>query len=100
MIGGRFDLCDKLKGVGLEVFCIDEESATGSTLPTSDFFVINTKFISHKVVRMVQSQYKNQLDTFLYYNGTNIDNLIRASYDFIYQWLMKGELADDVGTTI
>lgn len=89
MVGGRDELLLKLKEIGwTNVSQISSESAS-STAMQSDFFCINTRFISHKVVRLVESSYANQKDQMFYYNGTNIQLLVQVCYDFVTAWFEK-----------
>lgn len=89
MVGGRDDLLLKLKEIGwTNVAQISSESASNTTMQ-SDFFCINTRFISHKVVRLVESDYASQRDQMFYYNGTNIQLLVQVCYDFVTAWFEK-----------
>lgn len=88
MVGGRDELLLKLNEIGwTNVSQISSESASGTM--QSDFFCINTRFISHKVVRLVESNYANQKDQMFYYNGTNIQLLVQVCYDFVTAWFEK-----------
>lgn len=89
MVGGRDELLLRLKEIGwTNVSQISSESASNTTMQ-SDFFCINTRFISHKVVRLVESSYANQKDQMFYYNGTNIQLLVQVCYDFVTAWFEK-----------
>lgn len=88
LLGGRENLTDKLDSLGLKnINQITNHSIFSSTVINADFIVINSKFISHKLVRIAQERYKSKLDCFIYYNGTNPDGLIKACYDYINNWL-------------
>lgn len=89
MVGGRDELLLKLKEIGwTNVAQISAESSSNATMQ-SDFFCINTRFISHKVVRLVESSYANQKDQMFYYNGTNTQLLVQVCYDFVTAWFEK-----------
>ena len=89
MVGGRDDLLLRLKEIGwTNIAQISSESASNTTMQ-SDFFCINTRFISHKVVRLVESDYSSQKDQMFYYNGTNIQLLVQVCYDFVTAWFEK-----------
>ena len=88
ILGGRSNLSEKLKSFGLcNINQIANHNIFSNTAINADFIVINTKFISHKLVRIAQERYKSKLDCFIYYNGTNPDGLIKACYDYINNWL-------------
>lgn len=88
MIGGRSELVAKLEEQGLKgVVQIDSENMVNGTPIQSDFFCINTKFISHKVIRSVESKYKDQKSQMFYFNGTNVEALLRSCYSFITEWV-------------
>lgn len=89
MVGGRDELLSKLKEIGwTNVSQISSESASNTAMQ-SDFFCINTRFISHKIVRLVESDYASQRDQMFYYNGTNIQLLVQVCYDFVTAWFEK-----------
>lgn len=89
MVGGRDELLSKLEEIGwTNVSQISAESSSNTTMQ-SDFFCINTRFISHKVVRLVESSYADQKDQMFYYNGTNIQLLVQVCYDFVTAWFEK-----------
>lgn len=89
MVGGRDELLSKLKEIGwTNVSQISSESASNTAMQ-SDFFCINTRFISHKIVRLVESDYASQKDQMFYYNGTNIQLLVQVCYDFVTAWFEK-----------
>lgn len=83
MVGGRFDLIQKLNEYGwnnLDQF--DGRKNLGSSqMPNADFYVLNTKFISHKVTWKVESEVEDS-EVIMYYNGTNPEKLIQACYEF------------------
>lgn len=88
MVGGRIDLLQKLTALGLTgVVQVDSANMLNGTPITSDFFCINTKFVSHKTAYNVESRYKEQKSQMFYFNGTNVEALIRACYDFIMKWM-------------
>ena len=82
------ELPSKLEELGFTNFIqIDHRRAVSSTPVACDFFCINTQFISHKLVKSVQESYQNMTSQMFYYNGTNVDYLIRTAYDFISNWM-------------
>ena len=91
MIGGRDDLSAKLEKKGLiniKQVSTDERGLNGTSWKT-DFFVLNTQFISHKLVSCFKERYSDQWDAMMYYNGTNVDGLITAMYRFVTEWFEK-----------
>lgn len=88
MIGGRIDILQKLQEYGCTgVVQVDSETALKGTTQNTDFFCINTQFVAHKVIRLVESRYKCQKDQMFYFNGTNTEALIKSAYDFIKKWM-------------
>ena len=88
ILGGRENLYERLVSAGLnDVSQVMSHNMYSSTAVDADFIVINTKFVSHKLVRVAQERFKTKLDCFIYYNGTNSDGLIKACYDYINNWL-------------
>lgn len=89
MIGGRNELLGKLAEFGwTNIQQVSHENTTAVT-SKADFFCINTRFVAHKLVHMVESAYSNQKDQIFYYNGTNTTGLIRVCYEFVTDWLNK-----------
>lgn len=87
MIGGRNDLLDKLADMGwtnVDQLTKENTNAVGSK---ADFFCVNTKFVAHRLVCMVESAYPDRRDQMLYYNGTNTDKLIQVCYQFVKNWM-------------
>lgn len=87
MIGGRNDLLDKLADMGwtnVDQLTKENTNAVGSK---TDFFCVNTKFVAHRLVCMVESAYPDRRDQMLYYNGTNPDKLIQICYQFVKNWM-------------
>lgn len=87
MIGGRNDLLDKLADMGwtnVDQLTKENTNAVGSK---TDFFCVNTKFVAHRLVSMVESAYPDRRDQMLYYNGTNTDKLIQVCYQFVKNWM-------------
>lgn len=85
LIGGRMDLVQKLNDIGwTNVIQFDNrnKSKLSGNIPISDFYVINTKFNSHKLVEKVESL-DDLTETLIYYNGTNIDKLVYICYQFV-----------------
>lgn len=83
LVGGRNNLEEKLKGLGYAGFeQINNHNnaafsnASGSR-PNYDLVVLNTKHLSHSTSRGIESRY----DNIIYFNGTNVDALLRSIYD-------------------
>lgn len=90
LVGGRMDLDIKLKELGLtNIVQVDSERAINGTPTQCDFFCINTAFLAHRLTNMVRERYKDQISQFYYFNGTNVEALLRVSYDFIKGWMEK-----------
>lgn len=88
LVGGRMELNSKLKALGCTgIVQVDRSSNCNGTIGVSDFFCINTRFVSHNLCERIKSRYINQEDCFFYYNGTNPESLIHACYDFVTHWL-------------
>lgn len=88
MVGGRSELISKLEKYGwTNVSQVDDQNMFSSTPASADFFCINTKFISHRIVRGIESRYIEQRSQMYYFNGTNIENLIFCTYNFIRKWV-------------
>ena len=83
MVGGRFELLQKLNDYGwTNVDQFDGRKHLGAAqLQSSDFYVLNTKFLSHKVTCKIASNISD-FETMMYYNGTNPEKLIKACYNF------------------
>lgn len=83
LVGGRFELPQKLAEYGwTNLTQFDSRKNLGATQTNgADFYVFNTKFISHKIVRKVESEITDT-DTTMYYNGTNTEKLIESCYKF------------------
>jgi len=77
---------DRLQKFFLPCIQIDHRRAVSSTPEACDFYCINTAFVSHKLVRNVQSRYPSLVNRMFYYNGTNVENLIKSAYSFVKQW--------------
>lgn len=89
LIGGRIDLLQKLNDLGwtnIIQFDHRNKNKLSGNIPLSDFYVVNTKFISHTLVNRVESL-DNLSETLIYYNGTNIDKLIFTCYHFLKNYL-------------
>lgn len=87
VIGGQDRIKTKLEAAGFTNFyCIDSEHAS-NTLVSGDFFCICAKFVSHKSIYMVESRYPTQLDEFFYFNGTNVNAMLRTCYEFMHGYL-------------
>ncbi len=89
LIGGRMDLVQKLNDIGwTNIIQFDHRNSNklGGNISLSDFYVVNTKFISHKLVDKVETL-DDITDTMIYFNGTNIDKLVYTCYQFVKNFL-------------
>jgi hypothetical protein len=88
IVGGFPNLIEKLESLGITNVChLNDLQCANSTPITADFFCIITKSVSHKVVRLIESRYKNQSSEMMYYNGKNAQALINSCYAFIKEWM-------------
>lgn len=87
-IGGEYKLLEMLRGIGCESFMqVVSVSELSGMRKQTDIIVVCTKFCSHHLTYRVKEKYSNQLDTMIYYNGTNINGLVHACYEFINTYL-------------
>lgn len=54
---------------------------------TGDFFCVCTRFLSHSLVYAVESRHCDSLDQFFYFNGTNLEVLLKTYYAFLKRWV-------------
>ena len=93
LVGGREGLAQKLEDIGwtsiTQIFNSNSPvlSSDASSRPNIDFIVINTKFVSHNLVRAVESRFGDLSDRVIYFNGTNVDYLSRVTIDFIRKYM-------------
>lgn len=93
LVGGREGLAQKLEDIGwTSITQISNSnspvlSSDASSRPNIDFIVINTKFVSHNLVRAVESRFGDLSDRVIYFNGTNVDYLSRVTIDFIRKYM-------------
>lgn len=88
LVGGRMELLSKLEELGwTNTIQIDKSNRRKCNLsmPQSDFYVINTAFLSHNLVAQVEKN-EDISDTKIYYNGTNVEKLIKSCYDFLQKY--------------
>lgn len=88
MIGGRMELLSKLEEYGwTNIIQFDHRNTSKlfGSVTKADFYVINTKFISHTLVATVEKNVDIK-DVMLYYNGTNTKQLIKACYDYVQKF--------------
>lgn len=87
LVGGHTSLEEKLKNLGYTGFERIQNhnnaafSNASSARPNYDLVVLNTKYISHSTVRGIEKRY----DNIIYFNGTNVDALLRSIYDNIIE---------------
>lgn len=90
MVGGRFELQRKLEALGLDqIYYCNNTSDLDGSMPLADFVVVNTRFCSHNLNEKARSQFPLERDQFIYYNGTNVERLLKTIYDFVEAWLAK-----------
>lgn len=91
LLGGRVGMNKHIEEKGLTgvTQIIDDVMFAKSSTSNinADFIIICTSFVSHQLVRTMQERYKNQLDTFIYFNGTNVDALIKTIYNFVIAYM-------------
>lgn len=93
LVGGREGLAQKLEDAGwtsiIQIFNSNNPvlSSDASSRPNIDFIVINTKFVSHNLVRTVEARFGDLSDRVIYFNGTNIDYLSRVTINFIRKYM-------------
>lgn len=87
LVGGYVNLEEKLKNLGYTGFeqLLNQTNSAfsnaGTARPSYDLVVLNTKYISHSMVRGIEKRY----DNIIYFNGTNVDALLRSIYDNIVE---------------
>lgn len=93
IVGGREGLAQKLEDYGWEninqISNVNNSvlSSDSSSRPNIDFIIINTKFVSHNLVRSVEAKFSDLNDRVIYFNGTNVDYLTRVTIDFIKKYM-------------
>ena len=88
-IGGRNELLQKLSDLSwtnIVQYGKDDIAKLSGSTSQSDFYVVNTKFISHSLFHKVESVDNISNDVIIYYNGTNVDKLIYTCYEFIQNY--------------
>lgn len=87
LVGGYVNLEEKLKNLGYTNFeqILNHNNAAFSNAsaarPNYDLVVLNTRYISHSTVRGIEKRY----DNIIYFNGTNVDALLRSIYDNVVE---------------
>jgi hypothetical protein len=93
MLGGREGFAQKLEDTGwtsvTQIFNSNNPvlSSDASSRPNIDFIIICTKFVSHNLVRSMESKFSDLTDRIIYFNGTNVDYLTRVTVDFIKKYM-------------
>lgn len=89
VIGGIDTLKSRLEQAGFtNLYFANSMNTTGVV---GDFFCVCTRFVSHKLVYNFEANYREQADSFFYFNSTNADVFLRTCYDFIKSWFDAGE---------
>lgn len=95
VVGGRDNMEQRLENFGFtNCNFITSERASRGTLVNGDFFCLCTKFLAHKLVFSVEAHYANQLEQFMYFNGTNPEVFLRVCYDFMHSWFAENAQGD------
>lgn len=84
-VGGQTLLSQRAKQFGFTNFCQISEFSDVDL--TGDFFCICTRFISHKLEYSVEARNSEMLDQFFYFNGTNLEMLLRTCYNAIKKYM-------------
>lgn len=93
IVGGIDSLQGRMEDAGFTNFYIIASKYSNSGIEANgDFFCVCSKFISHQDVYAVESQHKDQLNRFFYFNGTNVNVLLRVCYDFMKSCLDRDGL--------
>lgn len=88
LLGGKSNLINKLEDLGITNMIQEtNQNKFQNTVASVDFIVLNTDFISHKLVFTAKERNKDKSDCIIYYKGTSPTGLIKACYDFINKWL-------------
>lgn len=90
LIGGIDSLQSRMEQYGFTNFFIvsPKYKVTNMDIP-GDFYCVCTRFVSHSLVYAMESRHCDQLDSFFYFNGTNVDVLLRSCYEFMKQYFDK-----------
>lgn len=84
IIGGIETLKPRLEQAGFtNLYFVQSKNSTGVV---ADFFCVCASFVSHKLVWNYENNYRDQLDSFFYFNGTNSDVFLKVCYKFINDW--------------
>lgn len=95
IVGGYDILQKRLEDFGFTNFYfITSERASNSTMVSGDFFCLCTKFLSHKLAYNVEANYSKQVDRFFYFNGTNVEMLLRTYYEFMKDYFEVGDATE------
>lgn len=82
-VGGRYDMTDKLNALGLHNFVQAGNVSDVSRIDSFDFAISMTSFLSHHLFYLALSKLGSERDRHMYFNGTNLNNLISSCYNFI-----------------
>lgn len=86
IVGGRVTLLRKCEELGwTSLLQINSLGDINNTRVSADILCVQSRFVSHKIVYNSQKYFDNAL--IMYYNGTNIEGLIRSCYSYICQYL-------------
>lgn len=90
IIGGIDSMQGRMEQVGFTNFFVvsPKYKVSNKDIP-GDFYCVCTKFISHSLVYALESRHCDQLDCFFYFNGTNVDVLLRSCYEFMKGYFEK-----------
>lgn len=91
--GGRYSLESSCKELGWT--SVKQLSSVSELRNTSgvDVICVQSRFVSHSLIERIRSYYGNVV--LMYYNGTNVEGLIKSCYKFITDYI-NGEGGDEV----
>ena len=86
IVGGRYDMGDKLKEMGLHNFTQYVTVSEIGRMKDFDFMVSMTRFMSHPMFYSSMSKLGSERDKHFYFNGTNLENMISSCYEFVNKY--------------
>lgn len=92
-VGGREGFSNKIVNKGWNTLTQLSTTSSGllandiSTNNDFDFVIIATKFVSHALIRAVEAKYQNMHERVIYFNGTNVDLLLKIASKFVSNYI-------------
>lgn len=86
IVGGRYDMGDKLKEMGLHNFTQYVTVNEIGRMKDFDFMISMTRFMSHPMFYSAMSKLGSERDKHFYFNGTNLENMISSCYEFVNKY--------------